>query len=93
MVVVQIQSRPQQEVKQRTELRNKRGLSGLEVGGLIAFALAFLWLCGGYPHDSPSQWVVRFFGPSILGLFSPAEILLLFCAIVYSLLVGRYNRH
>ena len=71
---------------------NKSGLSGLEVAGITAFALAVLWLCGFPPNDA-TQWMNWLFHPWVLETFSPAKMLLLFFALIYYLLVNRYTRN
>jgi len=72
----------------------KRGLSGLEISGLVIVVLAFLWLLWlcGLPPNNATQWIDWFFQKHGSIVSSPMRFLFLFCALWW-LLVLRRTKH
>ncbi len=77
--------------RMESQPKKKCGLSGIEASGVIIIALSSVWLYG-FPPESAMQWVDWFWGGGVMGMFSPAEMLLLLCAVVYWRLVLRHRR-
>jgi hypothetical protein len=84
-------SEPPTNAQAESQSEKKRGLSVLEILGLIIFALAFLWLlwlCGLPPTDL-TEWPDWFLHGSGSVVNSPWKFLFLFCVLWWLLILKR----